>query len=292
VDRSYALAKGGAVAWKPLSASLVRPDPLPVTGGGAAVIDDRVREDLRGGESGSRKFTVRRLVTRSGETSLELTSLEGDLLLGREEMGLGFFQTEVLGGTVRLRSMIDLKPEVPVVSGTCSFSNLETALLFPPAVRKRTAGTARETEITGEIMFDAPLQTGQRELLEGIRMTLNLRRIGANTLERALFALDPDERNERIVAQRKQLRYGSLEFLRARTLDGAFSLDGEVKVKGVAVELPNVERVRLSELPIRQQMARTLSGIARLRKLLDLARADTLVVDEKGKISLARRGVD
>lgn len=290
VDRTFALAKGEIAGWSPLSVSLVRPLPEQFAAAGAAEIVTRVREDLRGQSSGSRKFSIRKLVTRSGDTALELTSLEGDLLLSPEEMGLSFFQSEVLGGTVRLRSMIDLKPEIPVVAAACSFTNLETFLLLPPEIRKKNARAEQDTEITGEISFDAPLQTGQRELLEGIRMNLNLRRIGANTLERALFGLDPNERNEQIVALRKQLRLGTLQVLRANTRDGAFSLDGGVKVKGINIDLPKVERLRLSELPIRKQMAKGLAGIASLRKVLDLARADTLIVGPKGKISLVRRG--
>jgi hypothetical protein len=290
IDRTYALAKGEAVAWSPLSVSLVRPAPEQAAAQGGTEIATRVREDLRGQESGSRKFSIRRVVAVSGDTMLELTSLEGDLLLSPREMGLSFFQSEVLGGTVRLRGMIDLKPEIPAVAAACSFTNLETILLLPPEIRAKRSGTERDTEITGEVSFDAPLQTGQRELLEGIRMRLNLRKIGANTLERALFGLDPSERNEQIVALRKQLRYGSLQVLRANTLDGAFSLDGDVKVKGVKVAIPKVERLRLSELPIQKQMAKALTGIASLRKVLELARADTLLVGPDGKITLERRG--
>lgn len=290
IDRTYALSKGESGGWSPLSVSLVRPAPEPVVAAGGAEIVSRVREDLRGQESGSRKFSIRKLVTRSGDTPLELTSLEGDLLLSPEEMGLSFFQSEVLGGTVRLRSMIDLKPEIPTVAAACSFTNLETFLLLPPETRKNNAKLEQDTEITGEISFDAPLQTGQQELLEGIRMSMNLRKIGANTLERALFGLDPNERNEQIVKLRKQLRHGTLQVLRASTRDGAFGLDGEAKVKGITIDLPKVERVRLSELPIRKQMAKTLAGIASLRKVLDLARADTIVVGPKGEITLARRG--
>jgi hypothetical protein len=186
--------------------------------------------------------------------------------------------------------MVDLKSEIPTVAAACSFTNLETVLLLPPEIRAKKTGVDRDTEITGEVSFDAPLQTGQRELLEGIKMRLNLRKIGANTLERALFGLDPNERNEQVVALRKQLRYGTLQVLRANTLDGAFSLDGDVKVKGVKIALPKVERLRLSELPIKKQMAKALTSIDSLRKVLDLARADTLLVGPTGKISLERRG--
>lgn len=289
-ERTYALAREEAAGWTPLSLSLVHPVPERVTAAGATEVVNRVREDLRGQERGSRKFTIRRIVTTSGKTPLELTSLEGDLLLTPEEMGLSFFQAEVLGGTVRLRSLIDLKPEVPTVSAACSFTNLETFLLLPQEVRKQSRTVRQETEVTGEVSLDAPLLPGQRELLEGVRMRLNLRKIGADTLERALFGLDPFERNEQLVAQRKMLRHGRLKSLRAGTLDGAFSIEGELQVKGVDVSLPKVERIRLSELPIRKQMAKTIAGVTSLRKVLDLVRADSLVVGPKGKIELVRRG--
>jgi hypothetical protein len=289
-ERSYALAKGDAALWTPLSLSLVHPAPERLPAAGAAEIVNRVREDLRGQELGSRKFTIRRIATNAGKTPLELTSLEGDLLLTPEEMGLSFFQAELLGGTVRLRGLIDLKPEVPIVSAACSFSNLETFLLLPPEARKQSRTARQDTEITGEATLDAPLLTGQRELLEGVRMRLNLRKIGADTLERALFGLDPYERNEQLVAQRKMLRHGKLKSLRAGTLDGAFSIEGELQVKGVDVSLPKVERIRLSDLAIRKQMAKTVAGVSSLRKLLDLVRADTLMVGQDGTISLVRRG--
>ncbi len=290
LDRTYALAKGEAVGWTPLSLSLVRPAPAQVLSTGGAEIKDRVREDLRGQERDSRKFTIRRIATTSTKTPLELTSLEGDLLLTPEEMGLSFFQAEVLGGTVRLRGLIDLRPEVPAVSASCSFTNLETFLLLPPEIRKQSRKTGQETEITGEVSLEAPLLTGQRELLEGIRMRLNLRKIGPDTLERALFSLDPYERNEQLVAQRKLLRHGRLKNLQASTLDGAFSLEGDVQVEGVDIALPKVERIRLSELPFQKQMAKTLTAVAAARKALDLVRADTLLVGPQGKIELTRRG--
>jgi len=293
VDRSYALSKGEPVGWTPLSSSLVRPGPEPFGDQGAAELVNRVREDLRGEVRGSRRFTVRRMVSgagKPGSSPIELTSLEGDLLLTPEQIGLSFLQAETLGGTVRLRGLIDLKPAVPAVSAACSFSNLETYLLLSPKSRAQAAKSGRDTTITGEVSLDAPLLTGERDLLEGIRMQLNLRKIGADTLERALFGLDPYERNEQIVAQRKLLRQGTLKRLRAGTLDGSFSFDGDVVVRGVNVALPKVERIRLSELPIQKELAKAVAGVASARKMLDLLRADTLNIDPKGKISLGRRG--
>jgi len=288
-DRTYALSKDGSPDWNPLSTSLVRPLPETSAASGTGEIASRLREDLRGHESGSRRFTIKRVVVESAGTPLELTSLEGDLLLGPREMGLAFFQSEVLGGTVRLRSMIDLKSEVPNISTACSFTNLATSLLIPPDKQRKDVGNRTDSEISGEISLNAPLRSGQRELLEGLRMRLNLRKIGANTLERALFSLDPNERNEQIVAQRKLLRHGSLQGLQVSALDGALSLEGDVIVKGVNISLPKVERLRLSELPVNKQITKALAGVPSLLKVLDMARANTLVVGPDGKFALVRR---
>jgi hypothetical protein len=85
------------------------------------------------------------------------------------------------------------------------------------------------------------------------------------------------------------LRLGGLKGLRATAVDGAFSMEGEAQIKGVAVDLPKVERLRISELPIRQELSKNRAAIAALRGILDLVRADTLAVGPKGELSLKRR---
>jgi translocation and assembly module TamB len=293
VDRTFALsqARAGGAKWTPLSVSLVR--PLPEQRGivGGAEIAGRVRDDLGGEELGSRRFTIRRVAARAGGIPVELTSLSGELLLTPERVGLGFFQAELLGGTIRSRGVIDLRPGLPALSAACSFSNLEAALLLPAEVRGKGAAERGATEMSGEVNFEAPLATGERELVEGLRLRLNLHKIGPATLERALFSLDPYERNEQVVAQRKMLRLGSLKRLNGTLLDGSFGLEGEVQVKGVDLALPKVERIRLAELAKGKQLARGVAAVATLRRVLELARADTLLVGPKGEISLKYSGV-
>ncbi len=292
IDRTYKLASRNEAAWTPLSASLLSPAKPRATAAASAEIVNRVREDMGGQEFGSQKFTIRRITARTARTPVELTSLEGVLLLNPERTGLSFLQAELLGGTIRMHGLMDLRPEVPQASAACTFSNIETLLLLPPDIRKKESGKNQDTGITGEAFFDAPLLTGQRELLEGIRMRINLRKIGADTLERALFSLDPYEQNEQIVAQRKLLRNGRLNSMQANTLDGSFSLDGEVQIKGVNISMPRVERIRLSDMQLDRQMEKAVAGVAATRKLLDLLRADTLIVRPDGKIELIRRGDD
>lgn len=289
INRVYALAaESRGERWTPLSAALVRPAAVIAANPGASEIVARISNDLRGDIRGSRSFSIRRVTTKtSSGVSLEISALEGDLLFNQEQTGLGFFQADLLGGTLLARGVFDLKPELPVVVAGSSFSNLDITMLQPKDARRGQLD--RDAEITGELNLTAPLTADQRELLEQLRLTLNIRKIGANTLERALFSLDPYERNEQVVAQRKMLRLGGLKGLRANALDGAFSMEGEAYVKGVAVDIPKVERMRISDLPLRQELVKNRAAITRLRAALDLVRADTLVVGPKGELSLKRR---
>lgn len=287
INRLYALTAARNEAWTPLTTALVRPAAVAAANPGAADLAGRIHDDLRGDVRGARSFTIRRVTTTASGVPLEFTALEGDLLFNQEKTGLSFFQADLLGGTLLARSVFDLKTEIPVIAAASSFSNLDITYLLPKESRKRQGD--RDAEITGEMSVTAPLTAEQRELFEQLRLGVNIRKIGANTIERALFSLDPYERNEQIVAQRKMLRMGGLKGLRASAVDGAFSMEGEAQIKGVAVDLPKVERLRISELPLRQELARNSKGIAALRGFLDLVRADTLVIGPKGELSLKRR---
>ena len=253
----------------------------------ASEIVGRINDDLRGDVRGTRSFSIRSVTTKVSGVPLELTALEGDLLFTQEKCGLSFFQADLLEGTLLARGVFDLRPEVPVIAAASSFSNLDITYLLPKGARKRQVD--QDAEITGEMSLTAPLTTEQRELFEQLRLALNLRKIGPDTLERALFSLDPYERNEQVVAQRKMLRLGNLLGLRANAVDGAFSMEGKAKIKGVAIDLPKVERLRISELPLRQELVNNRSAIMALRDVLNIVRADTLVVGPNGELSLKRR---
>lgn len=287
INRVYALAAAPGEKWAPLSAALVRPAAVITANPGAAEIAGRIHDDLRGDVHGKRSFSIRSVTAKVSGVPLVITALEGDLLFTQEKSGVSFFQADLLGGTLLARTVFDLQPEIPNIVAASSFSNLDVTHLLPKETRR--AGGGQDAEITGEMSLTAPVTAEQRELLEQLRLALNVRKIGANTIERALFSLDPYERNEQLVAQRKMLRLGGLKGLRANAVDGAFSMEGEAMIKGVAVDLPKVERLRISELPLRQELAKNRGGVAALRGFLDLMRADTLVVGPKGELLLKRR---
>ncbi|MDD2897705.1 MAG: hypothetical protein PHI31_03215 [Desulfuromonadaceae bacterium] len=287
IQRAYALTASQGEMWMPLSAALVRPVAVTHVNSGAAEIVGRIHDDLRGDVRGTRSFSIRRLTTQASGVPLVISAIEGDLLFGQEKTGVSFFQADLLGGTILARAVFDLQPDIPGIVAASSFSNLDVTRLLPKDARAR--GVNEDAEITGELSVSAPLTAEQRELFEQLRCALNIRKIGANTIERALFSLDPYERNEQLVAQRKMLKMGSLKGLRATAVDGAFSMEGEARIKGVSVELPKVDRLRISELPLQQVVAKNRGTIMALRGILDLVRADTLVIGTKGELTLKRR---
>ncbi|MBC7964012.1 MAG: hypothetical protein H7Y05_13845, partial [Steroidobacteraceae bacterium] len=180
INRVYALAAAQGERWTPLSTTLVRPAAVVTANPGAAEIVGRIHDDLRGDLHGSRSFSIRSVRTKASGGPLELTALEGDLLFSQEKSGLSFFQADLLGGTLLASGVFDLRPEVPMIAASGSFSNLDVTRLLSKEARQRQAG--QDAEITGEMSLTAPLTAEQRELFEQLRLVLNLRKIGADTI--------------------------------------------------------------------------------------------------------------
>lgn len=199
---------------------------------------------------------------------------------------MNFLQAELLGGTLRARALLDLRPTVPVLNAEALFTNLDLGRLDSSAEDLRP-GEA-ESSISGEGFLRVPLLDEQRAFLEGLTLSARLRSIGAKSLDRALASLDPYERNEAIMAQRKLLRRGQLQRVEVQAADGALSLSGAINVQGVSIALPQIDRLRLADLSLHKELAPLLSAISAARPPLEFLRADTIVIGAQGEISLRK----
>lgn len=280
--RSAATSQG---RFLPLSTLLVQPLPLalppPLAGE-----KRRLHDDLRGSSSKERSLRIADLTLPLAPLPLTIQSLEGEILTGQEEAGMNFLQMELLGGTLRGRALIDLRPIVPVVSAEALFTNLDLDRLGRDSSHLQSAAAA--SSISGEGRITLPLLTEERALLEGLTLSGHLRSIGAQSFDRALARLDPYERNEAIMAQRKLLRLGQLQGVEVQVADGALSLTGAVSSRGVKIALPKIERLRLADLSLHQELAPALTAISAARNALEFVRADTIQLDAQGKISLRK----
>jgi hypothetical protein len=271
--------------WLPLSTSLVQPRPLPLP----ALLEGtrrRLHDDRRGSSGGERSLTIQSLTLPGLSQPLTIRALEAEIVTGQEEVGMSFLQAEFLGGTLRARALLDLFPVVPVLSAEALFTNLDLSQLNRDlAVSGSIAG---ESSISGEGFLRVPLLEEQRPLLEGMSLSTRLRQIGAKSFDRVLASLDPYERNEAIQAQRKLLRHGQLQGIEVLAADGALAVSGTVNVQGASIALPRIDRLRLAELPLDKELAPLLTAISTARPPLEFLRADTIVIDAQGEISLRK----
>jgi hypothetical protein len=271
--------------WLPLSTSLVQPLPSPLPAPLAGE-KRRLHDDLRGSSGGEQSLSIQSLTLSNLPVPLIIQDLEAEIATGQEEVGMNFLQVELLGGTLRGRALLDLRPLVPVLSAEALFTNLDLSRLGSTITEFRP-GTG-ESSISGEFSLSAPLLAEQRPLLEGLTLSARLRSIGAKSLDRALASLDPYERNEAIMAQRKLLRRGQLQGIVVEVADGALALTGAVKVKGASIALPKIDRLRLAELSLNKELAPVLTAISAARPPLEFIRADTIDIDAQGEISLRK----
>jgi translocation and assembly module TamB len=199
---------------------------------------------------------------------------------------MNFLQAELLGGTLRARALLDLRPVVPVVSAEALFTNLDLDRLVSRVAELRPG--AEESSISGEGSLRVPLLDQRRTFLEGLTLSARLRHIGAKSLDRALVSLDPYERNEAIMAQRKLLRLGRLQRAEVEVADGALSLSGAINIEDATIDLPKIHRLRLAELPLNKELAPLLAAISAVRPPLEFIRADTIAISAQGEISLRK----
>lgn len=284
LDRSLRISSAATSPgrWLPLSTSLV--DPLPAAlPPPLAGEKRRLHDDRRGNSGGERSLRITALTIPLVPTPLTLQALEAEIATG-QEVGMNFLQAELLGGTLRARALLDLRPLAPVLNVEALFTHLDLSWLDSGVTELRPVQA--ESALSGEFRLRAPLLAEQRPLLEGLILSVRLRHIGSQSLDRILAKLDPYERNEAIMSQRKLLRRGQLQGIVVEVADGALALTGAVKVKGVSIALPKIERLRLAELPLHQELAPVLTAISAARPPLEFVRADTIDIGAQGEISL------
>jgi len=191
---------------------------------------------------------------------------------------LDFFQVNVLGGTLQGRLSIDKGRSAFWLTLETAFSGLDGNTVLPADVK---ADAGDDGDLSGRLRLALPLSMKMADILQDLQIDASLDHIGPRALERLLFALDPYESNEAIVSQRRLLQAGTPRWIRLTIRDGAFSLGGELTVKGVPLALPALDRINLTTIAGLDRYEVYLSRLAPLTTLLQYAAADRLTVGGK-----------
>jgi len=167
--------------------------------------------------------------------------------------GIESFQLDLFSGTLVGKARI-----VPRESGfgldlACSFSGLDANQVLPKRLRSKTGSAA--SQISGRLSLDLPFEEQIAKMIQKLDLKLDLTHIGSQTLQKFLYAMDPSGSNEAIVRQRKLLDLGRPKRIKLSLNQGSLSLSGQVVVKGIEINLPSINRLLVSELPLEEQLS-------------------------------------
>jgi hypothetical protein len=200
---------------------------------------------------------------------------------------IDYFQMDIMGGTLLgdLRTLEHHGRYRLQMNG--AFSGLDAGRLF----QRGNAGSRRnqkiineDTRISGRMSLQVPIAASARTVMDNLDVVFRLSHIGARTLERLLYAMDPHENNERIVQQRGLLKKGTPRWIEVVIKHGNLSLTGEVVVGRTNIRLPAIKRLNIASLPIQKQIQNLAGRLVPLLKGLKILSADTLFVGRGGAI--------
>jgi hypothetical protein len=246
-----------------------------VSGGNA----DFARADLHDFRSAGGSLGFSQLKLKSGALPLSLHDVLLRLDTGGPLPALRSFRAGLLGGSLLGSAMLKGSRGNYSLQTDLAFSGIDPTRLFPDKAPKDLGSQA---ETTGRVSMTVPLTPDSETLLQRMSLRADITKIGPRTLERMLYALDPDEQNETIVQQRRLMDIGYPRFVRLGLAYGNLSLSGEVEVKGFRLELPRIDRLPVGNLPIRSQLTKALAPVQSLITILDAVSAGAVCRDPAG----------
>ncbi len=253
----------------------------------------RLMDNLRGRLASRRAFSFSSARIDAGPLPLEISNAEVEFRLLKSLPMIDHFQFDLMGGSVVGRLSLRKRETRFELETDCSFSGLNPNLLIPGITARLSDQRPKapdDADLSGALSLELPLVIDPADLLYHTRLTLRLTHIGSQTFERFLYALDPYESNEGIVKQREFLRMGTPVWIALQIGYGNLSLAGEVKVKGVRMELPRIERFNIAGLPIQKRLRQALSALGPILNALQTLSADDIILSEDGAIRFLSSG--
>jgi len=233
---------------------------------GGEALGQLLRTDSAGPSDGV--FALSRLKMKAGGLPLDIHDVELRLDTSGPVPGLRAFRAGLLGGNVLGSAMLRKNAGRYSLNADMAFTGIDPSRFFPAKGRSIPAS---QSETSGRLSLSVPLTPDPEALLQRMNLRADITKIGPATLERMLYALDPEEKNETIVQQRRLMGIGYPRYLRIAAAYGNLSVTGAVEVKGFQLDLPPVDRLAIANLPLRQQLARPLASLPALIKALDAA---------------------
>lgn len=234
----------------------------------------RTLYDAQARRSGTLAFAA--LDMRSGPLPLSLRDFALALDTSGPLPAAQSFRLGLFGGNMLGRAAITGGSGVYALDASCAFTGIDTAQMLPGRTQKDIGDQA---ELSGRVSLRLPLTPDPEALLTRMNLSADITKVGPRTLERALYALDPDETNETIVQQRRLMGMGYPRNLNLRIAYGNLSLSGQVEVKGFRLDIPPIDRLSVANLPVKSQLGPALRPVPALLDMLDIVSATSICRD-------------
>ncbi len=250
---------------------------------GRRVVEGPVRRrmlgDLKGRTGGAHTLSFESARVTAGPFPVDIAHHELSLRWLDGLPSADAFRMDVLGGTLVGSAYVTRAGNRFVLDSDAGFSGLNANALLPQELQ---GITGPEAEISGRFKIRAPVHMDPAEVLQHMILDVALSHIGSRALERFLYALDPYESNETVVRQRRLLRLGGPRAVQLRLAHGALSLSGRIEVQGVSMDLPGIDRMDVSGLPMIQRLNRAFSGMETVRSVLEILAAAEIRLEKDG----------
>lgn len=193
------------------------------------------------------------------------------------------FLLDVLNGSVGGSFALESSPQGPTLKLSSEFSGIDMGALL----KDKTGLTGKDSQIDGRQSFKMVLGKNSASVgLDQIDAEIEITHIGAETLDRLLLSIDPEESKPAIADIRSKLKLASPHRALITIKNGNLGVQAWLKNKllGGIIKAPELKRVPLSSLQEFEQISKALEGLKNIQNLLKYISAQGVEFDKEGKI--------
>ena len=241
---------------------------------------------LRGFSQHKNNLTINNLTIKKEQaSSQDVSNIALDLLYKKNRLMAEKFLFDILDGSVAGNLFVIPTPEGPELSFSTEFAGLNLGALIG---RTKTMEKA-ESEIDGNLQLGVKLKQGQGNepiSLDQISAKIAVTRIGAETLDRFLLFLDPEESKPPIVDIRAKLKLASPHRILVTVENGNLNVSPWLKNKilGNIIKVRDVKRIPITSLKEFRNLTDQLETLTSLRNALFYLAARGIKFNDEGEV--------
>jgi len=240
-----------------------------------------------------RSFSSRKNIFRAGAIEMQglrASGLQMDLVLKNNQLMAERFIFDILGGALAGNFFLTQTPEGPMLNFFSEFAGLDFDRLLPAGGARARTGQAHDASVDGSLKLGFQLQrkAGGAISLDQIRSEIAITRIGAETLDRLLLFIDPEESKPAIVDTRAKLELASPHQILISLENGNLNVSAWLKNKvlGDIIKAPELRRVPVAGLKQFQAITDRIEALTGLRDAMHYLAARSLHIDQEQNIVL------